>query len=96
LYWRISQPLPARQDLPPSIRPYDRSVKAEVMKIEVNGESKEVPQGTTVRSLIELLGLGKAICAAEVNKQVIRRGEQTSRTLVNGDRIELVTLVGGG
>jgi thiazole synthase len=34
--------------------------------------------------------------AVEVNAVVVRRDEQASRTLADGDRVEIVTLVGGG
>jgi thiamine biosynthesis protein ThiS len=66
------------------------------MQVFVNGETKDVPESTTLRGLIEHLGLGKALCAAEVNKKAVRRNEQESTTLKPGDVIEIVSLVGGG
>jgi sulfur carrier protein len=64
--------------------------------ITANGAEQEVPAGTTVRQLIVRLGLEKQACAAEVNKTLVPRREQESRELKQGDRIELVSLVGGG
>ncbi|USN99008.1 MAG: sulfur carrier protein ThiS [Phycisphaeraceae bacterium] len=66
------------------------------MKITVNGESRESPEGCTVAELIEAMGLAKAICAAEVNKAVVPRDRRTETKLAEGDVVEIVTLVGGG
>lgn len=66
------------------------------MKIIVNNEEREVGEGCTVAGLIETLGLAAAICAAEVNETVVPRRERDSVVLGEGDRVEIVTLVGGG
>jgi thiamine biosynthesis protein ThiS len=66
------------------------------MRIMVNGEGKDVAEGTSVRQLIESLTPKGAACAAEVNQQLVPRREQESRVLTEGDRVEIVTLVGGG
>jgi sulfur carrier protein len=66
------------------------------MRIVVNGEDRDVPQGTSVRQLIEQLTPKGAACAAEVNRELVPRREQEGRTLREGDRVEIVTLVGGG
>jgi sulfur carrier protein len=66
------------------------------MTVYVNGEQKEVPEGTTVQGLVLLAGLGQAACAAEVNKQIVPKKRHADTALREGDRIELVSLVGGG
>lgn len=66
------------------------------MEITVNSEVREVPEGCTVERLIGLVGLEKAICAAEVNEAVVRKADRATTTLAEGDRVEIVTLVGGG
>lgn len=66
------------------------------MTITLNGEPKTVPDASTVRTLIESLGLGKSACAAEVNRELVPRRDHASRQLREGDVVELVTLVGGG
>ncbi|CAG0948354.1 Sulfur carrier protein ThiS [Phycisphaerales bacterium] len=66
------------------------------MNVVVNGAKTDLPDGTTVRALIERLELGKAACAAEVNKRLVPRREQESRELRDGDVVEVVSLVGGG
>ena len=66
------------------------------MKIMVNSEEREVAEGCTVAGLIGDLGLAAAICAAEVNRTVVPRRERDETVLREGDRVEIVTLVGGG
>ena len=66
------------------------------MEIIVNSEPREVPEGCTVEGLIAELGLAAAICAAEVNLAVVPKAERATRVLTTGDRVEIVTLVGGG
>ena len=62
----------------------------------VNGESKELPNETTVQGLIDILGLAEAICAAEVDKKIVPKRERSLVILQDGQSIEIVTLVGGG
>lgn len=66
------------------------------MKVQVNGEAKEVTEGTTVRALVELLGLGGGPVAVEKNGEVVRRAQHASETLAEGDVVEIVHFVGGG
>ncbi len=66
------------------------------MLVTVNGQPTDVPQGITVRDLIERLGLEKAVCAAELNKNLVPHREHRTQTLNEHDIIEIVTLVGGG
>ncbi|MBX3390550.1 MAG: sulfur carrier protein ThiS [Phycisphaeraceae bacterium] len=66
------------------------------MNIVVNGENTQVPEGASVRELIERLGLGQRACAAEVNESLVPRRDHEARLLMENDRVEIVTLVGGG
>lgn len=66
------------------------------MRVQVNGEAREVPDGTTVRALVELLGLTDGPVAVEKNGDVIRRAQHTSELLSEGDVVEIVHFVGGG
>ena len=68
----------------------------EIVRLEVNGETREVPVGTTIAGLIEHLELGRTACAVEVNRQLAPKATHEDHTLVSGDSIEIVTLVGGG
>jgi len=66
------------------------------MKLTVNGETREMPDNQTVRDLVVDLGLGKAVVAVELNRQVVPRKQHDDTPLGDGDVIEIVTLVGGG
>jgi thiamine biosynthesis protein ThiS len=56
----------------------------------------ELPEHTTVADLIARLGLSDAICAAEVDRELVPKREREERVLAAGQRVEVVTLVGGG
>lgn len=66
------------------------------MRIEVNGELREVSSDTTVRQLLEQLGLGDTLVAVERNEEIVPRGQHASTALSEGDRLEVVHFVGGG
>jgi len=66
------------------------------IEILVNGQPRLVPERSTVTELLHLLGLSAAPCAVELNEQVVPRREHGERAMSPGDRIEIVTLVGGG
>ena len=66
------------------------------MEITVNGQPRRVSDGTTVIELLEDLGLAGKYVAVEVNQQVIPRARHADHRLKAGDRLEIVTLVGGG
>lgn len=66
------------------------------MKITVNGEAREVPAATTVRGLVELLGLTDGPVAVERNGEVVPRAEHGTARLAEGDTVEIVHFVGGG
>ena len=66
------------------------------ISILVNGEARELPAGATARDLIVALGLDGRPLAVEVNEQVVPRLRLPDCKLSTGDRLEIVTLVGGG
>lgn len=66
------------------------------MTLTVNGEAREVPDGLTVRQLIEHLGLVEGPVAVEKNREVVPRAEHATTPLNVGDVIEIVHFVGGG
>jgi sulfur carrier protein len=66
------------------------------VEISVNGETKAVPDGLTVRGLIELLGLTDGPVAVERNREVVPRADHATTHLAERDALEIVHLVGGG
>jgi thiamine biosynthesis protein ThiS len=69
---------------------------SERIDIVINGETRSVVEGTTVAGLIGELGLADRRVAVERNREVVPRAQHASTVLVAGDRLELVTFVGGG
>ena len=65
------------------------------MNILVNGEPREVPAGFSVAQLLDQLQLTRHV-AVEVNLEILPRRQHAERVLLEGDRVEVVTLVGGG
>ncbi|QDT70307.1 Sulfur carrier protein ThiS [Planctomycetes bacterium MalM25] len=66
------------------------------MTIQLNGEPRDVPEGCSIAALLELLEVRMKGVAVERNQQVIPRAKHGSTQLSEGDRVEVVTLVGGG
>jgi sulfur carrier protein len=66
------------------------------MNIQVNGQSREIAAGSTVSNLLGELGVTQPHVAVEVNLEVVPRAEHRDTMLSDGDRVEVVTLVGGG
>jgi sulfur carrier protein len=66
------------------------------LEIVVNGESHSIAPGQTVADLITELGFGDRRVAVERNREVVPRAQHASTLLAAGDRLEVVTFVGGG
>ena len=66
------------------------------MRLVLNGRDREVPDGLTVRGLIEHLALGDGPVAVELNRAIVPRAEHAERNLAEGDVVEIVHFVGGG
>ena len=66
------------------------------MEVLLNGKKRDVPEGLTVRGLVEHLGLVEGPVAVEVNREVVPRAEHATHPVHAGDVIEVVHFVGGG
>lgn len=66
------------------------------MQIVVNGEPRDVADGTTVEALLADLGIDRRRIAVERNREIVPRAQHGATPLAPGDRIEIVTMVGGG
>jgi len=69
---------------------------SETLKVEVNGEPREVPLGLNVKQLVVHLGLTANRLAVERNREILPRAQWETTTVSPGDRFEIVHLVGGG
>jgi thiamine biosynthesis protein ThiS len=67
-----------------------------VIRVEINGEERDVPDGLTVRDLLEHLGIHPGRVAVERNLEIITRTKWDEVRIAPGDSIEIVNFVGGG
>jgi sulfur carrier protein len=65
------------------------------MRIKVNGEDHQLPDGLNVGGLIAQHHLTPDKVAVELNRRLLGR-EKYDTALKEGDQIEIVTFVGGG
>ena len=68
----------------------------EELEITVNGEAVQLPAGSTIAALVAARGLRPEQVAVEVNREIVPRASHAEHPLASGDRIEIVTMVGGG
>jgi sulfur carrier protein len=66
------------------------------MQLLINGQSREIPDGMTVASLLTLLEIKAPRVAVEVNAEVVVKARHGVTALKAGDQVEIVTFVGGG
>jgi sulfur carrier protein len=66
------------------------------IEVSVNGEAVHVPAGSTLADLLQRLKLDRPRVAVEHNLRVVPRAEHATLRLNHGDRLEIVTFVGGG
>jgi sulfur carrier protein len=66
------------------------------MRIQLNGESYELPDGETVAALLTRLDLAGRRIAVELNLDIVPRSQHASTALKEGDQVEVVHAIGGG
>jgi sulfur carrier protein len=66
------------------------------MKLQINSEQRELPDGLTLAELLEQLGMNADRVAVELNREIVRREAWARTRLQPGDRLEIVQFVGGG
>ena len=66
------------------------------MQITINGENREIKEGTSLAELIKELGLDGKVMAAAINMQIVKQDKWEETLLAEGDKIELLDFVGGG
>lgn len=74
----------------------DQRAEQAAVVITVNGQLRTMPAGATLRDVVVALGWEGRPLAVEVNEQVVPRAELGGRMVRADDRLEIVTLVGGG
>ncbi|MGI5490720.1 sulfur carrier protein ThiS [Microtetraspora malaysiensis] len=66
------------------------------MKVTINGDAGELPDGTTVAQAVRTLTAMTSGVAVAVNDVVVSRGAWESTSLAENDRVEVLTAVQGG
>lgn len=66
------------------------------MTIQINGQPRDIDAGSTVANLLRELGVTQPHVAVELNLELVPRAQHGETVLRDGDRLEVVTLVGGG
>lgn len=69
---------------------------AMVQDVIVNGEPHAIEEGSSVADLLRALGLDAQQVAVERNREIVPRAAHAQTPLTPGDRLEIVTFVGGG
>lgn len=68
----------------------------QTISLTFNGQSLEVPGGTTITELLEIGEIRASVVAVERNREIVPRKQHATTVAQAGDIIEAVTLVGGG
>jgi thiamine biosynthesis protein ThiS len=66
------------------------------MKIIVNGEVREIEEGTTIAILLQGLDIPQAGTAVAIGDSIVSRDEHDTRPIVEGERVEIIRAIGGG
>jgi thiamine biosynthesis protein ThiS len=66
------------------------------MNVRVNGKDLEMPEGTTVRQVLELRQISPNVVACELNETILKRARLGETVLSEGDVLEIIQMIGGG
>lgn len=66
------------------------------MRIQLNGERRDLAAGTTLAELLDSEGLAGRRVAVEINLEIVPRSHHERHVLGDGDRVEIVQAIGGG
>ena len=66
------------------------------IRIQVNGEGRDWRADATVADLLQDLAIAAERVAVEVNLEILDRAMFTERILKDGDRVEILSFIGGG
>ncbi|MEO1592256.1 MAG: sulfur carrier protein ThiS [Cyanobacteria bacterium J06632_22] len=69
---------------------------AEKITLQVNGDAQSCSPDTTLPVLLQQLGMDPRLVAVEYNGEILHRQFWETTTMQTDDRLEVVTIVGGG
>jgi sulfur carrier protein len=64
--------------------------------LQVNGDRRQCPAQTCLPALLTQLGMNPRLVAVEYNGEILHRQYWDQTEVQEGDRLEIVTIVGGG
>jgi thiamine biosynthesis protein ThiS len=67
-----------------------------MMRVTINGVDESLDEGLTMSDLLARLELQPIRVAVELNRDLLPRRDYAQTSLRDGDRVEIVTFVGGG
>lgn len=68
----------------------------DIMKLTINGESRDFEKSLTLRALLDELGLADKPVVVELNREALAPSEFETRELAEGDQLEIITIAAGG
>ena len=66
------------------------------MEVILNGEKKEIAENISVKKLLAGLGIKTEQVAVELNLTIVPKTEYENKIIKAGDKIEIISFVGGG
>lgn len=66
------------------------------VRVQVNGEAREVPAGQPLQKFVADLGFAPQTVLVELNGRALLRAEWDGLTLSEGDALEILRVVAGG
>ena len=69
---------------------------ADVLEIQLNGEVRQCRIGSTIGDLLRELDIKTERVAVELNLEILDRKDFDQRGLTEGDRVEILSFIGGG
>ena len=69
---------------------------AKTISLTVNGEAKRCAANVMLPNFLESLGMNPRLVAVEYNGEILHRQFWDTTDMKEGDRLEIVTIVGGG
>jgi thiamine biosynthesis protein ThiS len=71
-------------------------VEAPVIEVQLNGEPRSFEQAVSVARLLEDVGVAAVTVVVELNGAIVPKDRYQEQVIEDGDRLELIRLVGGG
>jgi thiamine biosynthesis protein ThiS len=67
-----------------------------MIQLMVNGKRRDVEQPSSLLALLKQIGVDPRIVAVERNGEIVKRDRFGETPIDEGDRLEIVRMVGGG